>query len=166
MSEPLTLYHLAEKTRQVIEEGMIVNEETGEIEFDFGDLDKLELMTSEKAEAVLAVSRENEVKARAVKEEADRLAKLAKAYSNKAENLKRYLLSCAIVNGGKIDTKIGTISIRKSKKTVIVDQAKIPEKYLTFKEPVPDKVAIKKAIESGEYVPGAAVVESKNLSIR
>lgn len=58
---------------------------------------------------------------------------------------------------------------RKSKSVEIEDESKIPAEYLTIipEQRRPDKAAIKAAIEKLELeVPGATVIEKKNLQIK
>ena len=42
----------------------------------------------------------------------------------------------------------------------------IPEEYLRFADPVPDKVKIKKDINDGTNVPGAALWETISMQIK
>jgi hypothetical protein len=45
--------------------------------------------------------------------------------------------------------------VRPSKRVVILELAKVPEKFVNRPDPVPDKIAIRNAIKAGEPVPGA-----------
>jgi hypothetical protein len=45
--------------------------------------------------------------------------------------------------------------VKPSKHVVILELAKLPEKFVTRPDPVPDKIAIRNAIKTGEAVPGA-----------
>lgn len=65
-----------------------------------------------------------------------------------------------------LTTEHAKFSYRSSKSVLIKDVAALPKSFLRYKDPEPDKVAIKKAIEAGGVVPGAELHESTNLQIR
>ena len=100
----------------------------------------------------------------AIKEILKPLQKRVKALENKAEAFKRYMSRNAI-HGVKITAPEAAISWRKSKSVDIIDESKVPEDYCKVII-TPSKTAIKKAIESGVVVPGAAIVEKLNLQIK
>ena len=84
------------------------------------------------------------------------------------EYLKNMLTEDLLAHGEmkKEFTKVA-YSFRKSKQVVITDEDSIPPMYIKTKvENAPDKTAIKKAIEGGETVTGAQVVENQNIQIK
>ena len=76
-------------------------------------------------------------------------------------------LQCELLDGEKLKTDEYTFSYRKSKSVNITDEERVLERgaYTKIKKEV-DKTAIKKAIENGEKVLGAELVEKTSLSIR
>jgi hypothetical protein len=107
--------------------------------------------------------------AEACKAEADRLAKKAKAVTNKINFLKNfYLDTMRLKSVKKISGEVYTISIRESKKVAVTfDLSQIPELYLRRKEEVEaDKQTIKEALKDGIKIPGCELVPSYSLSIK
>lgn len=109
-----------------------------------------------------------EAEADAIKTEIDRLNVRKKSALNKAESLDRYLRS-ALIEGEKLKDARAEISWRKSSSVEIVGDLE------TFTQSYPDlckiklepiKTEIKKAIESGELVIGAEIVNKQNLVIK
>ena len=64
-------------------------------------------------------------------------------------------------------TETARISFRKSIQVQIDDEAALPADYVTTTVTTkPDKTAIKKAIQAGEDVTGASLVENRNIQIK
>lgn len=143
-----------------------VDPETGEIidESKLEEIDALNMERDAKIEGVGLYYKDIKAEAEMVKAEADNLAKRYKALENKAEGIKTYLSKA--VNGEKFKTPKLSISFRKSTSTHVIDQELIPMEYLDFKDPVPKKTEIKKAIQSGKEVPGAELVENVSTIIK
>ena len=67
----------------------------------------------------------------------------------------------------KADDGTFKASFRKSKAVDVFDEAQIPAEFMRERVTiVPDKTAIKKAIESGQEVAGAKIEERLNLQIK
>ena len=67
----------------------------------------------------------------------------------------------------KVDSSFLKLSFRKSESTEIINEAQIPDKFMTIKTTkTPNKTAIKSAIQSGEVVDGAVLSTNFNLQIR
>jgi hypothetical protein len=58
------------------------------------------------------------------------------------------------------------VSFRKTKSVEVADIFALDENYVKYSEPTADKAAIKKAIEAGEIVKGAQLVEGTSISIK
>ena len=99
-----------------------------------------------------------------IKSEIKRLQELAKRYENSADKLADTLLQ-SVVAHGQIKTALVTISSRKSKAVSITDESLLKAEYLRIKTE-PNKTAIKEALESGQEVQGALIVENYSLSIK
>lgn len=140
-----------------------VDEETGEI-IDMEKLQKLQIAFDEKVEGIACWIKELTAYAKAVKEEKDKLADRQKAAENKVDSLKKYLMYA--LNGQKFKTPKVAISYGKTTSVDVPDWREVPKEYLKEKDPEPDKMAIKKAIQEGEEVPGASLVEKQHIRIK
>ena len=99
-----------------------------------------------------------------IKSEIKRLQELAKRYENSAEKLSDTLLQ-SVVAHGQIKTALVTISSRKSKSVSITDESLLGAEFMRIKTE-PNKTAIKEALEAGQEVQGALIVENYSLNIR
>ena len=99
-----------------------------------------------------------------IKSEIKRLQELAKRYENSAEKLADTLLQ-SVVAHGQIKTALVTISTRKSKSVSITDESLLGPEFMRIKTE-PNKTAIKEALEAGQEVQGALIVENYSLNIR
>lgn len=99
--------------------------------------------------------------------EIDRLTNL-KNKITKSKELLKSRLSQSMQQFGieRIDSPTLTISFRRSKAVEIIDELEIPAAYFNQPPPKPDKTAIKEAIQRGEEVSGAELVERLNLQIK
>lgn len=106
--------------------------------------------------------------ATAAKAEKDRLAGLQKFYENAQKRLTDALTAAMQVFGqDKVENATMRLSLRHTTATEVDDLDAIPSEFKTTKvEVVADKTAIKKAIQSGEAVPGAHLVENVSLQIK
>ncbi|MBF1195735.1 MAG: siphovirus Gp157 family protein, partial [Fusobacterium periodonticum] len=100
--------------------------------------------------------------------EIKRLQALKKSISNQINSRKEYIVRNMEMMGiTKIETELGNLSLRKSKSVNIYDESLIDKKFIEIetKEKI-SKTEIKKAIEAGENVQGANIVEKNSLNIR
>ena len=106
--------------------------------------------------------------AAAAKAEKERLAALQKFYENAQKRLTDALAAAMQVFGhDKVENATMRLSLRHTTATEVDDIDQLPSEYKTTKvEVVADKTAIKKAIQSGEAVPGAHLVENVSLQIK
>lgn len=106
--------------------------------------------------------------AAAAKAEKERLAGLQKFYENAQKRLTDALSTAMQVFGhDKVENATMRLSLRHSTATEVDDLDQLPSEYKTTKvEVVADKTAIKKAIQEGEDVPGAHLVENVSLQIK
>ena len=117
-----------------------------------------------KGEGYVYVIKQLRSQADMIKSEIKRLQELAKRYENSADKLADTLLQ-SVVAHGQIKTALVTISSRKSKSVSITDESLLGAEYLRIKTE-PNKTAIKEALESGQEVAGALIVENYSLNIR
>ena len=102
--------------------------------------------------------------AAAIKAEKDKLNERQKVCENKAKNLKEYL--SGFLAGQKFKTPRVAISYRKSESVNVSDIWKIPDDYLKYKDPEPDKTKIKSALKAGVSIPGVELIENRNIQIK
>jgi hypothetical protein len=101
-----------------------------------------------------------------IEEEIKRLQLLKKKNTQLLEFLQKGLVQ-AVNEFGTIHTGTYTIGVRNSEECIIEDSDRIPEKFKTVKMEVQvDKMAVKKAIKSGENVPGAHLQANKHPLIK
>lgn len=140
-----------------------VDMETGEI-VDIEKLESLQMERDQKIENIGCWIKNLLADARALKKEKDNLAARQKSAENKAASLKAYLSS--YLNGEKFKTAKVAISYRKSDSVDIAEGAVIPEEYLKYSDPTPDKIGLKAALKAGEKFPGISIVTSSNIQIK
>jgi hypothetical protein len=126
------------------------------------EITEAERMT--KGEGYVYVIKQLKSQADLLKAEAKRLQEIAKQYENSADKLADRLLQSVIAHG-QIKTAFVTISTRKSKSVSITDESLLKAEYLRIKTE-PNKTAIKEALESGQDVQGALIVENYSLNIK
>lgn len=150
---------------------MAIDEETGEVK-DTEILEQLENelnnQLSEKGAGIIKVLRNSESMIEALKNEEDRLKKIRKTMENKKENFKKYILTNMLRAGiKKIETELGSMTLRNSDAIEVFDEALIDEKFINIKiEKKADKTAIKKAIKDGEEIQGARLINNVSLIVK
>ena len=145
-----------------------VDMESGEI-IDCEKLDVLTMERDQKIENIALWVKNLEADAKAYKEEKDSFAQKQKTAENKAKSLKEYL-SRFLAGTSYKSTKVN-VSFRTSKAVDVFDISALMtmddcDNYLKYKEPEPDKAAIKDAIASGVDIPGCKIVENQNIQIK
>lgn len=140
-----------------------VDEETGEI-IDMERLEQLQLERDEKIENIGCWIKNLLSDAEQLKAEVDKLTARKRVTENKANSLKAYLQE--VLAGERFKSSKLVISYRKSESVDVPDWRDIPEDYLKYKEPEPDKALIKKALKDGREITGCALVEKQNMQIK
>ena len=140
-----------------------VDMETGEI-IDIERLSSLQMERDQKIEGIGCWIKNLLSDAKALKEEKDNLAARQKVAENKAASLKEFLSK--YLDGEKFKTAKVAISYRKSDSVDIAEGAVIPEEYLKYSKPTPDKIGLKAALKSGEKIQGISLVTSNNIQIK
>lgn len=164
MSE--NLYELTTQFQQAMD-ALHVDEETGEV-IGFEAVDTLDAAFEDKAEAYAVVIKTLLAQAQAIRFEREILKEREDAAKRKAESMKNHLaLSMAAVGKDKIETAKAALSFRKSTSVNILSDVEIPDDLCKVTiDRKPDKTAIKKALQAGEVVPGAELVENRNLQVK
>ena len=163
-----SLYDIDNMVYTVLENGLIFDEETGEILFDEENLSSLELERNKKLEAVALYIKSLEAEAEAMKAEAKKLADRREAKERKAERLRSYISnSMQALGDTKLETAKVALSFRKSESVDVYDPVLLPAEFTKTKTTVtPDKTAIKAAIKAGQEVAGATLEIKQNLQIK
>lgn len=162
-----TLYELTEELKLLLflAEDPETDEEAlaGSMEAVVGELEV-------KADGYARVIRQLEADKAGIKAEKDRLDKRAKAIDGNISRMKAALQGAMELAGKpKFKTELFSFNIQNNPASVIIDTDdvyKIPEDYLTYKAPEPNKTAIKDAIKSGQEFDFAHLEQSKSLKIR
>ena len=161
----MSLYSITGDLLTVIDGGMVVDDNSGEILFDADNLEELEGEYLDKLEACGLYVKNSQAEIEAMKAEEKRLADRRRVKENKVQRLKEYMLqSMEATDTKKLDTPKVYISTRKSQKVIIDNDDKIPLDYIIITAR-PDKAAIKKALKDGT-VDGAHIEESVNLTLK
>lgn len=139
------------------------DDETGEI-LDITRFEDLQLEREQKLENIACWIKNLEADAEALKAQKMTFAERQKETENKAERLRNYL-QYALQN-----TNFKTVNVevkfRKTQKVEVPDVYKLDENFLKYSEPTADKTAIKKAIQGGQAVEGATLIENISMSIK
>lgn len=144
----------------------LVDDETGEINEDvMSELEQLEIDRNEKIEGCGIVMKQLASEVEAINAEIKSLKKRAEAKANRHDRIGEYVK--ATLKGEKFETPKVAFSYRKSDKVEITDESLVPDdwcKFETTRKPV--KTDIKKALKSGESIPGCVLIESTNLQLK
>lgn len=146
----------------------IVDMETGEIE-DEKRFDELQMERTQKVENIGCFYKNLVAEAKAMKEEEANLAQRRKAVENKAERIKNLLIYA--LKGQKFESPKLRCGYRKAK-SVQVDDGFVAwaqehaDDLLTFKEPTPNRTAIKAALADGREIEHAEIITSESLQVK
>lgn len=146
----------------------LVDMETGEIE-DEKRYDELQMERTQKVENIGCYYKNLVAEAKAMREEEANLAQRRKAVENKAKRIKSLLVYA--LKGEKFESPKVRCGYRKAK-SVQVDDSFVAwarehaDDLLTFKEPTPDRKAIKEALEDGREIEHAEIVTNESLQVK
>lgn len=164
-----TLYEINKDLYQLLENDMVVDEETGEILFEESDIDNLLLSRDQKLENTGCYIKNLLSDIDQLKAEEKSLKERRQIKEKKVERLKSYLANSMLLFGDKkFETPRVALSFRKSKQVEIEEGANIPQEYITIKvEENPNKTKLKDAIlKQGIVIDGVQVVEKENLQLK
>ena len=176
---------ISQSIAQVIENGFVFNEETGEVYFTSDDLDALQEAFETKMNGICGYIKYCKSKAESLKQRKKEIEESQKYYETKAENLNKYAHQLLVASGkDKLDTEDFRLSFRKSTASEVYDEKALrdyinskeeyKDKYFKYKEPEVSKTELANAIkesknEDGTYnlsIPGFRLVENKSLQIK
>lgn len=155
----MTLYEI---DKRIID---LIDDETGEIiDSSLNTFDELMMERNNKIENVALWIKNLRADAEAYKAEVQAFVDRKKAAERKIESLTRLLE--ITLRGWKFKTERVQIGYRKSDSVQIDKDAKLPDEYLRFREPEPDKAALKKALKDGVEIKGARLEEKLNMQVK
>ena len=138
--------------------------ETGEVT-DIDSYEGLQEERDKKIEGIACIIKNRQALINELKAEGKRVAERVSALEVQNKNTEAFLDS--ILNGKRFETGKVLCSYRKSTRVDITDMSKIPDEYMNVKtEYAPMKTAIKQALKDNKKVPGCALIETNNLSIK
>ena len=160
----MELYHIHAQHRTLIAE---IEDSGGEVTPELeASLKSLQIGLNDNLASLAYTVKEYEDKALLVANEIKRLEGIEKSHKNNAEYFKQYIDTVMKETGlTKLEQNNIRLSYRKSTAVKILDAAKLSNQYLVIKKE-PNKTAIKKAIEDGQKVKGAELIERQNLQIK
>lgn len=162
----MTIYEIDQEIMNLLEQ---IDEETGEALFDPEKIEQLQMERERKVENLALAFKNLTAEAKAIRDEIENLTKRAKAAQNEAERARNYLEF--VLDGDPFKTARVAVSYRRNK-SVDTTPEFVPWAYehnqslLRMKDPEPDKTAVKKALEAGEDIPFASIVEKKSIQIK
>lgn len=141
-----------------------IDPETGEI-LNAADLDNLEMERDEKIENLALWVKDMRKDQKGILEEVANQKDRAERLGRKADSIERYI--DMQLQGKPFRTTKCEVSYRKSKRVDIINDMLIPDIYCKYEtKRTPDKTRIRKAIDSGEDIQGAKLIERNNISIK
>ena len=144
-----------------------VNED-GEV-IDQEKLETLQMERDKKIEGIACWIKELTAEANAIKEEKLRLEARQRVAENKVKSLKSYLAYA--LQGASFRTAKASVSFRKTESVDVTPDGlenlkAMHDELLTYKDPEPNKTAIKQAIKDGLNVPGVQLVQNVSTIIK
>ena len=162
----MTLYEIDEGIQELLSE---VDPETGELITDYEALDALLMERETKIENIVLFIKNLSSDVRELKAEESALAERRKKAEKKVERLREYVFHA--LGGEKFQTPRCCVSFRKSTALELgegfTEWAKEhADTLLRYKEPEPDKTAIKAALAGGAEIPDAKLVQNTTMTIK
>ena len=160
------LYEIDKLLQDTVDAVLIQAEQAeGEIEESWSEfLDTVRMERDQKALGLARYIKNITAESEAVQEEKQKLAKRQSILENRAMSIKAYLCN-HLQSGEKLADANTVISWRESSSVEIGDVAKLPICYVRT-EIIPDKTALKKALQDGEQIPECVIVKKNSIQIR
>ena len=160
-----------EAIENAVDDGILINEETGEVMTLEQALMELRMAREEKIENVALWVKNLAYDVKTIKAEEETLQKRRKAAEAKMERLKGFLMGALVREDGtaeKFKTARAVVTVCKNNpSTVIDDEALLPAEFWREKiERSPDKTQIKEVLARGIEVPGAHLERSRRVDIK
>ena len=156
------LYEMTVATKQLYE--LLANEEIDEQTV----ADTLEAMgVEEKLEGYCQVIRQYEADKDMLKAEKERIDKKIKVSENAVNRMKKAVIEFMKASGSTKSTAgTFTVALSTSKATKIVDESKVPVRFLVEQPPKIDKSAIRQELMSGAEIEGCELQINEGVRIK
>ncbi|WP_288654690.1 MULTISPECIES: siphovirus Gp157 family protein [Pantoea] len=145
------LYKIANEFAALSESGM-------EPDMIADTLDGIQWELESKVEQCLAICKNEQAYAEALREESNRLLERARAAENRVMRIKEYVATSLETTGKKtLQAGIHQVTVREPAKSVeITDAGSIPPQFVDYETTIkPNKLEIRQQIEAGIPIPGA-----------
>lgn len=167
----MNIYEIDKALRDVIENGISVDMETGEVLFDESNLDALEITMEKKLLAYAKVIKEKVAFEQSLKEHAESIAFRRKALNNTIEKLKTRVIEHSPERESIQDTQIKITFTKGSESLKYSDtykMEKLPLEYIVTKPAVKsaDAKLILADLKKGEFIDGVTLVRKAQLRIK
>lgn len=164
----MSLYQINDALERVINGGMIVNDETGEVIFDSEDIERLGIARDEKMEGCALWLKGKRAFIDELKREEQALKERRESWERRVERLDEYVKNVLESQyGGKFETPKCRVSLRHSKSVDVYDEEIVPNRFWKQRVEVRiSKAELSKALNNGEEIPGAVLKENVNLQIK
>lgn len=172
----MSLYKLDKTIKDILEQGLSFDYETGEVLFTTEDLEKLETSIESKINNIVGYIKNLEIEQKMYKEVSDDYKNRAEEKKKKVEKLKNYLDSFMTSNNiEKKEVMNGIASYRKSTVVDIYDEEKLTE-YIKLHKEIKDKYTTTKIefskkgmtedLKKGIKISGVQLTEKRNLQVK
>lgn len=160
----LTMYEILTQIEQLTDR--LIDPETGEVNEDVLDeLDAMNVAYEAKVDNIACLIKSLRGEATAITAEAENLIGRAKRKVKKADSLEEWLSQ--LLDGKAFSSPRCEISFRPSERVNVIDESMIPKEYVRYKTTeAPDKKAIKAALKEGNSIPGAELIQRKNIQVK
>ena len=164
----MNIYEINNNIQQVLENGFVMDQETGEILFDEENLDELEAQFDEKIDSVACYIKDLDALNNAIKEEKKALDERKAVNEKKIEYLKKYISNALKFRDmKKFESAKNKITFRKSTSVEITNAEDIASKYIVEKVCyAPDKKKITEDLKAGVDVKGCTLVTKNNVVVK
>lgn len=160
----MKLYEIDQAISQVLENGFVMDEETGEIVFDETNLNALQMERESKIEGVAVWIKELRAEEAALKAEETALKERRERAGKKADRLLDFLNRSLTE---KFKTARVEIKFTNSVAVEVDNAVAVPEDFTRQTVKIdPDKKKIKDAIMHGHEVPGAHLVKKRTVKVK
>lgn len=163
----MTIYELTDEYRQLLEmaEDPDVDPQT------LADtMESIEAEIEDKADGYARVMKSMEADEEALAKEIKRLQERKSHLETTRKNMKERLKQAMEATGKtKFKTELFSFGIQNNAPSVVIDVEdvfKIPDDFLKYKDPEPDKNLIKQAINNGQKLDFAHLEQTQSLRIR
>lgn len=168
----MNLFEIDKGINELIEQGFnaaCLNPETGEIDGEKATQNLIELQADRalKLENYGMYIKNLTADINALKEQEEVFYNRKKALENKKKWLESAVKSSMMLAGEKKFESLNVVFRITVKPRVEVDESQLPEKY--FREKVTreaNKIELQKALQNGEHIPGAWLVQNVSLSFK